>query len=319
MVAEPVADIEKMTSRELGLVLAQQLLGVEDLHYGLWDADLALSLANLVPAQQRYTELLLGHVAQQLAGIQRPRVLDVGCGTGHMLQLMLERGYHVDAVNPSAHLNRQLLARLEQLPGAPTTLFATRFETLPPDACRQDYDLLLFSESFQYVPLPDIFARTPALLRPGGTVVLADFFKTAAHCDGAAGDRSFSGGHILAEFYRRLAASPFEVLHDEDLTARVSPNIALLDEWLTRRLVPAAGSVDQYLCGTYPRTTRVLKWLLRHKLERVRYKYLSGNRSQAVFEKYKNYRLLVLRLGNGEQHANVNAKANHTSAGQRDS
>jgi hypothetical protein len=46
----------------------------------------------------------------------------------------------------------------------------------------------------------------------------------------------------------------------------------------------------------------VFKWLLRHKLERARYKYLSGNRSQAVFEKYKNYRLLVLRLANGKEH-----------------
>ena len=292
-----MADTDKMTSRELGLVLAQQLLGVEDLHYGLWDADLELSLANLVPAQQRYTDLLLAHVAQQLAGIDQPRVLDVGCGTGHMLQLMLERGYHVDAVNPSPHLNRQLRARLEQLPGASTRLFDSRFESLPLAVGSQSYDVLLFSESFQYIPLPEIFARAPALLKPGGAVVLADFFKTAAHCDGAEGDRSFSGGHILSEFYRWLEASPFEVLHDEDLTARVSPNIALLDEWLTRRLVPAADSVDQYLRSAYPGLTRVFKWLLRRKLERARYKYLSGNRSQAVFEKYKNYRLLVLRLG----------------------
>jgi len=44
----------KMSSRELGLVLAQQILDVEDLHYGLWDADLELSLGNMAHAQQRY-------------------------------------------------------------------------------------------------------------------------------------------------------------------------------------------------------------------------------------------------------------------------
>ena len=52
-------DKNKMSSRELGLVLAQQILGVEDLHYGLWDADLELSLGNIARAQQRYTEMLL--------------------------------------------------------------------------------------------------------------------------------------------------------------------------------------------------------------------------------------------------------------------
>jgi phage gp36-like protein len=129
--------------------------------------------------------------------------------------------------------------------------------------------------------------------------VICDFFKTAAHCDGEAGDRSFSGGHILGEFYRRVGESVFEIELDEDLTKQVSPNIALLDEWLTRRLVPAAGSIDSYLQGAYPKMTRLMKWLLRRKLARARYKYLSGNRSQAVFEKYKSYRLIVLRHGSG--------------------
>mgnify|MGYP001827102477 FL=1 len=48
---------KKMTSRELGLVLAQQLLDVEDLHYGLWDPDMELSLGNIALAQQRYTAM----------------------------------------------------------------------------------------------------------------------------------------------------------------------------------------------------------------------------------------------------------------------
>jgi SAM-dependent methyltransferase len=290
---------EKRSSRELGLVLAQQLLGVEDLHYGLWDPDLALSLANIPVAQQRYTRRLLELLEHLLAGLPRPRVLDVGCGTGHMLEQMLERGFEVDAVNPSAHLNEQVRKRQARMNATSSRLFETGFESFPVDEYRHHYDLLLFSESFQYIPLPEIFANSPRLLKTGGRVVICDFFKTAAHCDGEAGDRSFSGGHILSEFYRRVGESSFEIERDEDLTKQVSPNIALLDEWLTRRLVPAAGSIDLYLQGAYPKMTRLMKWLLRRKLERVRYKYLSGNRSQAVFEKYKSYRLIVLRHGSG--------------------
>lgn len=289
-------DKKKMTSRELGLVLAQQLLDVEDLHYGLWDPDLELSPGNLALAQQRYTDMLLELIDSLLSDRPAPRILDVGCGTGHLLQHLIERGYQVDAVNPSAHLNKLVRERLEAMQHTATTLYETGFESLPFRQCQHKYDLLLFSESFQYIPLPEIFGKAPELLRSGGRLVICDFFKTDAHRDGGDGDCSFSGGHLLAEFYRCVAQSPFRIRHDEDLTARVSPNIALLDEWLMQRLVPALASVDEYLLGTWPRLTRMLKWLGRHKLARARYKYLSGNRSQVVFEKYKSYRLLVLEL-----------------------
>ena len=287
--------IEKMTSRELGLVLAQQLLAVEELHYGLWDPDLELSLVNLPVAQQRYSEMLLMLVGRLLAGASAPHILDVGCGTGQMLQQLTMRGFQVDAVNPSAHLNRKVRERLAAMGNTTSVLLETGFESIPEEHCQGQYDLLLFSESFQYIPLADICARAPALLNASGQIVICDFFKTAAHRAGGEGDRSFSGGHVLSEFYRLLETSEFEMEQDEDITARISPNIALLDEWLTQRLVPAVGSIDQYLQSSHPRLTKIFKWLARRKLERVRYKYLSGNRSQAMFEKYKSYRLIVLR------------------------
>ncbi len=52
---------------------------------------------------------------------------------------------------------------------------------LVPSSLVQQYDLLLFSESFQYIPLPDVFARAPGLLRSGGRLVICDFFKTSDH------------------------------------------------------------------------------------------------------------------------------------------
>jgi len=285
-----------MSSRELGLVLAQQLLGVEDLHYGLWDADLPVLLSNLGVAQQRYSDMLLDLIGRQTAGIRGARLLDVGCGTGHLLQQLRERGFRVDAVNPSATLNRLVRERLRAA-GADDTLFLeTGFESIPAEHLLNQYDLVLFSESFQYIPMSTVFERLPALLAPAGQVVICDFFKAAAHGQGGVGDRSFGGGHELAEFYRRVGESGFMIDLDEDLTRRVSPSIALLDEWLGQRLVPATTSLNTWLLDRHPFKARVLKWLLRKQLKRFHYKYLSGNRSQAVFEHYKSYRLLVLRL-----------------------
>lgn len=285
----------KMSSRELGLILAQQLLAVEDLHYGLWDADLPLSIDHLPVAQQRYTDLLLDRIEPLLAGHQQPRILDVGCGTGHMLQRMLQTGYRVDAINPSVALNRLVRDRLQALGETGSLLLEVPFEAVPADFCRQQYDLVLFSESFQYIPLTALREKLPSLLRTGGYALISDFFRSAAHGDGAPGDRSFGGGHALAEFYRLLQDAPFVIEHDEDITSRISPTIALLEDWLNNRLRPAAGTVNTWLLARYPGTMRVLKWVLRKKLAHLHYKYLSGHRTQAVFEKYKSYHLIVLR------------------------
>ena len=288
-------DSEKMTSRELGLVLAQQLLDVQDLHFGLWDPELPVSMSNFGIAQQRYTDLLLGHIKRLVGDKTVPRILDIGCGTGHMLEQLSVCGYRVDAVNPSSFLNRQVRARFSRLSTASPTLFETTFEDMPHAACQGHYDVLLCSESFQYIPLPDFFTKAPGLLRKGGYVVICDFFKTDAHGDGAEGDRSFSGGHLLGKFYALLCDSPFHKVLDADITARVSPNIDLLDEWLMQRLAPAAASIDCYLQDKYPRSSRVLKWLARRKLAKLKYKYLSGHRNAATFQKYKSYRLLILQ------------------------
>lgn len=285
---------EKMSSRELGLLLAQQLLDVDDLHYGLWDADLPLSLANLASAQQRYSELLLDTAAGVLKGVRRPRILDVGCGTGRLAEQMLARGWEVTAVSPSHFLADMARRRLAAFPSGQARLLEARFEELDSDDIGP-FELVLFSESFQYIALPALFGKLPALLVPGGHVLVCDFFKTAAHGDGQPGDHSFGGGHLLAAFYRQQTEADFDLLRDEDLTARVSPTIELLDEWLTQRVAPATQTLDCYLRDSYPRLTRLLTWMLRHRLTRLRYKYLSGNRSRAVFEKYKSYRLLLLQ------------------------
>lgn len=282
-----------MHSRELGLILGQQLFDVDDLHYGLWDDGLELKLSNLATAQQRYTELLISTLPATPDDI---RILDIGCGTGHLLSQLLERGYRADGVIPSASLSSMVKQRLDLHPGNETRLFECNFEDFPAQQYAQTYDVALFSESFQYIPMDISFTILKQILKPGGMLIICDFFTTPAHGDGHPGDRSFGGGHSLRNFYHSIQKTPFQLHRDEDITSRVSPNLELINDILLNKIKPAALTLGHYLHGNYPRIYWIATRLLRKKMARMNYKYFSGHRSKEVFERYKTYRLLTYQL-----------------------
>ena len=284
-----------MHSRELGLVLAQQILGVDDLHYGLWDADLELKLTNVGIAQQRYTDFLLATLPPAHPG--PVRVLDIGCGTGHILGQLLDRGYRGDGVIPSPSLATLVRQRLQKRPGNQSQLFECRFEDFPADQYAQHYDVALFSESFQYISMDASFELLQKIVKPGGLVVICDFFKTAHHGDRGPGDKSFGGGHQLTDFYSKIKTTRFVPLRDEDITQRVSPNLDLLNDFLLNTIKPVGLSLDRYLSSNYPKLSWIAQKLMRKKLAKANYKYFSGHRSKETFERYKTYHLMVYQLG----------------------
>ncbi len=71
-----------MDSREFGLVAGQQLTGLEDLHYGLWEEGEKPSVLGIKEAQNRYTKLILDTIAEYGGEPAATKILDVGCGTG---------------------------------------------------------------------------------------------------------------------------------------------------------------------------------------------------------------------------------------------
>lgn len=267
---------------EIGLILARNLLKSNHLHYGYWPADLEVHFSNLRKAQENYATFLLSHIPTNVR-----RVLDVGCGSGQLAETLVDTGRHVDCVSPSAYLN----AQARQLLGDRSRVFDgpyERFETA------DRYDLILFSESFQYVNPEQAVEKSLRLLASPGYLLICDFFRKDVP-----GRSPIGGGHLLDRLYGTLGAHPLEILEDLDLTSETAPTLDVADCLLRDVLHPTIHLGERLLSDRHPLATRILKWSFRRRIDKIHTKYFSGARTGEAFRKYKSYRLLLCRKADG--------------------
>ena len=279
-----------MTEHELGLALGQQLLGIQDLHYGLWDDELELNFANLVVAQRRFANLIASELPDP--AVNETHVLDVGCGTGHILSLLTQQGYQVDAVSPSHFLIELVKQRLSELPDSTSKVFESKFEDFPEQIYRQYYDVILFNESFNQLSIPRAFDKVQTLLKPGGLVIICDTFLS----DAAQINQYKSIKHSLSDLQQYIDQSPFSLIRDEDITEYVAPTIELMDEFLKTKLKPASETLGQYLQSNNPVLSKIGSFLLKKKFSQLNEKYFSQYNDKALLKGAASYRFIVLQL-----------------------
>jgi MPBQ/MSBQ methyltransferase len=268
---------------DVGLKFIDWLTGAENLHYGLWTG-LDLSAGNLGKAQDAYTDKLFGLLPEgQL------RILDIGGGAGETAKKLLALGHTVEIVVPSAFLAERCR---QNAPDA--TVHETTFETFEG---KGPYDLCLFSESFQYIPMPVSLPRCLELVKPGGHVLIADCFRSEEFRSTREG--TVGGGHSLQRFRDRLAELPFETQHEEDITQAVAPSIDL-EQSLFHVFGHALTRIDQELTAKRPRS----RWMLGRALnlaisERRRFRLMrrltETTRTAEIFCRYNRYLMLKLR------------------------
>lgn len=269
-------------SRELGLELAaicgKHFLKLKHLHYGYWTKDLQLDITNLHIAQENYTDFLVSHIPN---GVKT--ILDVGGGTGQTAKKLIDIGYHVDCVSPSPFLNEQTRSLLPNT----SQVFECTYEQFQTQ-CK--YDVVLFSESFQYVRLDKALEKTLTLLNNGGYLLICDFFKMDVNGNGV-----MHGGHKLAKFQQCIAQYPFELIEDIDITEQTAPNLDIFDDTVRNVVGPVLDSSLHYLANRYPLMVKFLRWKYRKKIERTYRKYFNSGRTSEDFRKFKTYRLLLYK------------------------
>jgi 2-polyprenyl-3-methyl-5-hydroxy-6-metoxy-1,4-benzoquinol methylase len=279
-----------MTGQELGLALGQQLLGIDDLHYGLWDDELELSFDNLAVAQRRFANLIASELPDPAQN--ETHVLDVGCGSGHILALLTQQGYQIDAVSPSSFLISRVKRRLADLADSTSKVFELKFEDFPEQIYQQYYDVIFFNESFSHIPMQRAFPKTQKLLKPGGLVIICDLFS--AEQATAAVNNAMQ--QPLDEFYRWVEQSPFTLLRDDDITEYVAPNVALLDDFLKTRLKPAGQTISQYLQTNNPVLSKIGSFLFRRTFMQLDKQYFTSTPNEALLNGSLRYRFIVLQL-----------------------
>jgi ubiquinone/menaquinone biosynthesis C-methylase UbiE len=120
----------------------------------------------------RYVRAATEATAQRLGLLQGERLLDIGCGTGALLELLARRGDGVElaGLDPSAEM---LAVARPKLPGE-VRLVQGAAEQLPfADAT---FDVAVSNSAFHYFERPgEALREMRRVLRPGGHVVITDW------------------------------------------------------------------------------------------------------------------------------------------------
>jgi 2-polyprenyl-3-methyl-5-hydroxy-6-metoxy-1,4-benzoquinol methylase len=258
------------------------------LHYGLWLPGETPSMPKLLEAQERYVEKLVALLPPAPAS-----VLDIGGGTGAMAGRLHSLGYEVEMLTPS---EVQVGLARESL-GDRVRVHHTRLEEFSTD---RQFDVCLFSESFQYMPMSVSLPKVKAMLKPGGCVVIADCFRSENY----RGGRQIGGGHRFINLPPRAEEEGLRITSDEDVTAMAAGTILLDRRVYTEVIAPIVSDLGASLRAR----SRALHWLIggayrlfvrKAERERIADRLRAEHRTPERFIEMNTYRFLRLERADG--------------------
>lgn len=252
-----------------------QVLGLDHLHYGIWNDDDDLTLANLKVAQQRYEDLVVNTIPEGVTTL-----LDVGCGTGELSKRLKHSGYQVEGLSPD--INQKDM--YPQKTGGRPFHFC-RFEEYEP---QQQYDCIIMSESGQYIPLEKLFSTAAKSLKPGGYLINIDYFVL----DNAEGTLAKSG-HNLNRYTEEAAKNNFKLITDNDITAKITKTLDLSRLLIKRGLIALEIGTEKFRYK-HPWVTRFINWLIRNKKRSFKKEMVLLDSEK--FSAAKRYKLFLFQL-----------------------
>jgi len=268
--------IQRLALQDIALRLAVKLGEAQDLHVGYWDG-LAVSPENLPQAQERFNEVVASHIPE---GVRM--ILDVGCGTGHFAERLIARGYSVECLTPDPFQVSEVLKHL----GNKVRIHQAYFEEFSGTPV---YDLILMFESCHCINQRRGLERAATLLKPGGYLLIADFFRTRPV------DNPYisKAGHKIQAFIDMARKTGLLQRKQVDVSHEISPTLDLWQGFINHKIFPLAEAVLSAFQIQFPYLYKILRLFLKKKVAFAGQKLLVQNRES--IGKYKRYYILLFQ------------------------
>jgi MPBQ/MSBQ methyltransferase len=251
------------------------------LHYGYWEplpiSDDDLTLARFRTAQEAYATKLFSFIPEGTK-----TVLDVGCGIGGNAACLKERGFTVEGLAPDPFQQQ----RFTQQTNGQIPFHLTKFEDF---AQTHFYDLILFSESSQYMAADDLAQGAARQLNVGGYLLLADMIRTDAKYH----EGIFSNCHVAGVLHEALTQAGFNLVKAEDISTQVAPTIDLgIANFRTFGLSTIKYIAD-LLAIAVPPLHKLLRWVFNRWVKKL---IIEGLEARKIFDKHLCYEIQLWQL-----------------------
>jgi len=284
---------KKEASRLVGLDIALKVssfvTGKEHLHYGLWEK-LDVTLENLGKAQEAYTNLLFKYLPKKEPQ-KKLKILDIGGGAGENAKKLIERGHRVTIIVPSKILAEHAKINTNKK----AEILITTFEDYIPKY--NSFDLCLFAESFQYIPIKTALKKASILLKNNGEILIADCFRSDKKQIGII--RQPGGGASLKSMEKELEIQKFKILVRKEITKLVAPSVEL-EQKFYNTLGFSINRIVTSLNVNRPITLKFLKiiykiFFSKRRRKRLEKRLFENTRTADSFIKYNHYMIYKLR------------------------
>ncbi|MEA1964962.1 MAG: class I SAM-dependent methyltransferase [Candidatus Aerophobetes bacterium] len=197
----------------------------------------------------------------------------------------MEKGYQVVALSPDSYQCRVF----EKNTQGKVPFYLSIFEEFK---SQEKFDLVLMSESCQYISIEKGLRRCREILRPGGYLLVADYFKVKRLDEK---DIPISG-HSLEEYLKKVKRAGFKMINSEDITSRVSPTLDFGKEFLEDCVMPSLKiivfTIKVYVPHLYTLGNFFLGKIVRRRVD----KEFEGIFDSKLFARHRKYMIYLFQL-----------------------